>query len=112
MSYHFIIDSKPTKKAVLEQLVCIDAKWREVGNSLGLSSNFLDGLAQSNDSYQIKLEHVIQKWIELDGQSTFDSQASPVTWETILDVVKGPGLQNPALAMNIYKHLNPGSCKL
>ena len=97
---------------MLEQLVCIDTKWREIGNGFGLSSNFLDGLALSSVSYQIKLEHVIQKWIDLDGQSTSYSQASPVTWETILDVVKGPGLQNNDLARNIYKHLNPQSCKL
>ena len=36
---------KPTKLAVLNHLVCIYAKWREIGNGLGLSSNFLTSLA-------------------------------------------------------------------
>ena len=59
--------------------------------------NYLDGLAKDNTmSNQIRLQHVLQKWIELDA---------PVTWKTVIDVVKGPLVENEALAKEIYRHL-------
>ena len=100
-----IIVNKPTKLAVLNHLVCIYAKWREIGNGLGLSSNFLTSLAQSLVSDRIKLEQVIQEWIQLDGQSTSDGQSTPVNWKTIIDVVKGPLVENKALAKEMYQYL-------
>ena len=96
---------KPTKLAVLNHLVCIYAKWREIGNGLGLSSNFLTSLAQSLVSDKIKLEHVIQEWIQLDGQCTSDGQSTPVNWKTIIDVIKGPIVENKALSIKIYQYL-------
>ena len=100
-----ILVNKPTKLAVLNHLVCIYAKWREIGNGLGLSSNFLTSLAQSLVSDRIKLEQVIQEWIQLDGQCTSDGQSTPVNWKTIIDVIKGPLVQNKALAKEIYQYL-------
>ena len=96
---------KPRKLAVLNHLVCIYAKWREIGNGLGLSSNFLTSLAQSLVSDKIKLEHVIQEWIQLDGQCTSDGQSTPVNWKTIIDVIKGPIVDNKALSIKIYQYL-------
>ena len=61
--------------------------------------NDLQGLAESNMSNQTKLDHVLQKWIELD------SQANPVSWKTITDVIKGPLIKNIALAKEIYQYL-------
>ena len=100
-----MIVKKPTTHSVLNHLVCIYAKWREIGNGLGLSSNFLTSLAQSPVSDKIKLEHVIQEWIQLDGQCTSDSEPTPVNWKTIIDVIKGPLVQNKALAKEIYQYL-------
>ena len=34
-----------------------------------------------------------------------DGEATPVTWKMILDVVKGPLVQNKTLAMEIYQSL-------
>ena len=96
---------KPRKHAVLNYLVCIYAKWREIGNGLGLSSNFLTSLAQSPMSDKIKLEQVIQEWIQLDGQCTSDSQSTPVNWKTIIEVIKGPIVDNKALSIKIYQYL-------
>ena len=48
---------------------------------------------------QTKLDHVLQKWIDLDDQE------SPVTWKTIIDVIKGSLIQNKALAKEIYQYL-------
>ena len=91
--------NKPTTHDVLEQLAEIDAKWYEVGIGLRVSSNYLDGLAQSNVSNTLKLDRVLQKWIQSDGQSTL------VNWKTIIDVVKGPFVQNKALSIKIYQYL-------
>ena len=100
-----MLDKKPTKYDVLEQLVEIDAKWCEIGIGLRLNSNYLDGLTQSNVSNTLKLDHVLQKWIQLDGRSSSDGQSPLINWKTIIDVVKGPLVQNKALAIKIYQYL-------
>ena len=102
--YNMLVN-KPTTHDVLEQLVCIYAKWREIGNGLGLTFNFLTSLAQSMMSDKIKLEHVIQEWIQLDGQSTLNGQSTPVNWKTIIEVIKGPIVDNKALSIKIYQYL-------
>ena len=94
----FVVE-KPRKYDVLKWLVEIYASWHGIGLDLGVSNNDLDSLAESNKSDQIKLDHVLQKWIEMDGEVT------SVTWQVILDVVKGPLVQNKALAMKIYQAL-------
>ena len=90
---------KPSKQNVLEQLAPIDTSWRSIGNGFGVEYNVLQGLAESNMSNQTRLDHVLQKWIDLDDQE------SPVIWKTIIDVVKGPLVQNKALAKEIYQYL-------
>ena len=99
MSVIIIVEKITTIHDILKQLIPIDARWRELGNGLRLSSNYLDGLAQSNTTNQIRLEQVLQKWIDLD------SQESPVNWKTIIDVVEGPLVQKNALAMKMYQDL-------
>ena len=96
---------KPTRLEVLSQLVDIDASWRSIGDGLGVKDNYLQGLAQRNDSDQTRLGHVIKKWLDMDGQD----ECAPVTWNTILDVVKGPLVQNKTQAMRIYKYLKAKS---
>ena len=100
-----IVEKSTTIHDILEQLIPIDSRWRELGNSLRLSSNYLDELAQSNITNQIRLERVLQKWIDLD------SQESPVNWKTIIDVVEGPLVQNKALAMKMYQDLKQKASK-
>ena len=58
-------------------------------------------------SNQIRLSQVIQTWLDMNG---YDG-GTPVTWNTILDVVKGPFVQNKALAMRIYEYLKQQSGK-
>ena len=88
---------------MLKWLVDIDASWRGIGLDLGISNNYLDGLARFSMSNQMRLDCVLQKWIEMDSEST------PVTWKVILDVVKGPLVQNNELAMKIYQSLKQES---
>ena len=91
----------PTRRELLTQLACINFLWRNIGNGLGVSYSVLQGLAESNQSNQAKLDQVIQNWLDMNGQG----EGAPVTWSTILDVVNGPLVQNKALAMTIYEYL-------
>ena len=96
---------KPIRREILNQLAFINFQWRNIGQGLGVSYNDLEGLTRRNDSDQIRLEHVIQNWFNMNGQGG----GAPVTWNTILDVVKGPLVQNINRAMNIYEYLKPKS---
>ena len=100
LSITFIAEKLTTIHDVLEQLVSIDTKWREIGKGLHVSSNYLDELAKDNTmSNQTRLEHVLQKWKDLN------SPAAPVTWNTVIDVVKGRFVEKKALAQEIYEYL-------
>ena len=100
VSIILLVEKLTTTDDVLEQLVSIDTSWREIGNGLHVGFNYLDGLAKNNTmSNQIRLQHVLQKWKDLD------SPAPPVTWNTVIDVVKGPFVENKALAQEIYEYL-------
>ena len=52
------------------ELVPISARWRELGMSLRISPNYLDELVQSYENDKIRLEHVLQKWLDLDCQQS------------------------------------------
>ena len=103
--FHLVV--KPTRCEVLFQLACIDASWYEIGNGLGVSYNELRGLTQSTHENQRKLTEVIQIWIEMDGKDG----SAPVTWNTIIDLLKGPLVKNKALALKIYQLLKEESTK-
>ena len=100
---YFIVltGEKPKRYEVLTQLAFINSQWRNIGQGLGVSFNDLEGLAQRNDSDQTRLEHVIQKWFDMNGEG----EGAPVTWNTIFDVVRGPLVQNTTRAMRIYEYL-------
>ena len=72
-----------------------------------MSYNDLRGLAEANMSDQMKLDCVIEKWLEMNGQG----EGAAVTWKTILDVIKGPLVHNKALAIKIYEYLKEQSGK-
>ena len=105
--FYFIVLTveKPTRYEVLRQLVDVDASWRNIGDGLRVKDNYLQGLADGNMQNQTRLGHVIQKWLDMDGQD----ECAPVTWKTILDVVNGPLVNKKAQAMQICEHLKPNS---
>ena len=103
--YQHCLAEKPERVNLLSKLTAIDASWRSIGNGLGLSYNYLQGLAESNISNQTKLDHVLQMWLNMGGEAT------PVTWKTIIDVVEGPLVENKALAIKIYQDLKEDSSK-
>ena len=92
---------RPTRREVLIQLAEVDALWRSIGDGLRVSDNVLQGLANANMQDQTRLGHVIQNWLDMNGQG----EGAPVTWNTILDVIKGPFVKKKAQAMTIYEYL-------
>ena len=96
---------RPTRREVLIQLADIDSLWRSIGYGLGVSYNDLQGLANANIQDRTRLGHVIQTWLDMNGQG----EGAPVTWVTILDVVKGPLVNRKACAMTIYEYLKQES---
>ena len=103
--FFYFTDEEPNYYDVLNMLARIDAKWHEIGLGLEIPPNCLDGLQQSHQSNAVKLASVLTKWMELNGEAT------PVTWETIRDVVKGPYVQNNDLAVKIYQSLKEESTR-
>ena len=99
---NFFLDDKPNHLDLLNKLATIASSWWSIGRGLGVSHNDLKGLTESNMSNQVKLDHVLDIWIKMDNQ---------VTWKTILDVLKGPLVQDNALANEIYQYLKQESSK-
>ena len=52
-----------------------------------------------------RLDHVLQKWIDMDGQAT------PVNWKTIIGVLKEPLVREIALVKEICQDLKQESSK-
>ena len=97
----------PTKDEVLTQLACIDELWRSIGNGLGLSYGMLECLVIEKTSKETRLDRVIEVWLNMDGQHG----GAPVTWNTIVDIIKGPLVQDKYLAMKIYEYLKQESLR-
>ena len=100
-----LIVERPTRQEVLRQLAFINCQWSDIGIGLGVTNNDLQGLAQRNYSDQTRLDHVIQKWFDMNGQG----EGTPVIWNTILDVVKEPPIHKIGRAMRIYEYLKAKS---
>ena len=75
------------------------------GIVLVMEYNDLQDLAESNMSNQTRLDHVLQTWMDMDGHN----QHTPVNWKIILDVVKGPLVQDYDLAKKIEQDLKQES---
>ena len=65
---------------VLQVFEPVCYKWELIGVLLEVEEQTLDSLQISHDDDHTKLYHVIQKWIEMDGEFT------PVTLNTIFNV--------------------------
>ena len=107
VSFNFLLVVQPKRREVSIKLACIDASWRIIGIGLGVSYNILQGLAESNQSNQVRLHHVIENWLDMNGED----EGAPVKWITILDLLKGPLFNKKALAMKIYQSLKEESSK-
>ena len=91
----------PTEHELLNLLADINDKWYEIGVSLKVSRNVLNGLTSSQFSNTYKLDQVIESWL-----TTTESHL--VTWETVIDAIKSPIVNNIKKATEIHEYLTRG----
>ena len=90
---------KPDYHDLVNKLAPIASKWNEIGLGLRVDTDLLDSLRASHKSGSLKLADVLDNWIKMNGDNI------SITWKTILDVVKGPLIQNNNLAAEIHESL-------
>ena len=99
-SFFDILEDAPNKDELLKLLANIDNKWHEIGLSLKVANNVLNGLASENSTNILKLDQVLQSWIE--------TESSPVTWDIIITAIEGPIVNNVRKAKEILSYLTKG----
>lgn len=92
-----ILDKKPKKTDLLNQLAGVAARWRDIGEGLGVNDGDIESLQQSNQRDVNKLSSVLQKWM--------DTLCSDVSWRKILEVLDSPLVQKKNVADDIRKFL-------
>ena len=75
----------------------ISNRWYIIGVFLGIEGRDLDSLNSSNQHDVDKLSQVLQLWME--------RITKPVTWNTILEVIGSPPIQNKSVVMDIEMFL-------
>ena len=88
----------PTKHELLNLLADISNLWQEIGLSLNVSDSVLGGLKHSPESNAVKLSEVIDSWLTTTESS----------WETVIDAIKGPIVNNIMKANALHQHLTKG----
>ena len=91
----------PTEHELVNILADINDKWYEIGVSLKVPSNVLNGLTSCQLSNTYKLDQVIESWL-----TTAESHL--ITWETVIDAIKSPIVNNIKKATEIHRHLTKG----
>ena len=93
----------PTEHELLNLLADISNLWYDIGLSLNVSRDILDDLMSSPKNRQYKLAQVIHSWL-----TTTESHL--VTWETVIDAIKSPIVNNNKKVTEIHQYLT--KCKL
>lgn len=103
--YYFVIISDVT--SVLKQtpdsytlnhlLMDIDYEWYNIGLCLRVDRTFLKSLKDLQICKYSKLKKVIESWK--------DTKPSPVTWETVIDAIESPFVNNKEIANRIRQKL-------
>ena len=84
-------------KDVLSLLMSIKDKWYLIGVSLEVNTGELDSLKQSNNSTEINLSLVINKWL--------NEKSNEATWKVLLKEVEGPIVQSRKIGDDIRTFL-------
>ena len=93
-----ILDMTPDKRDLLEVLAEIKHMWYPVGEMLGVGRADLEGLHSSNRPDNERLSATLQYWM--------DTKPSPVTWGTILKVLRSDYIGQPRVADKIQHKLS------
>ena len=91
-----------TKHELLNLLADISHLCQEIGLSLNLSDNVLNGLKHSQENNTTKLFEVIKCWLSAIQQHL-------VTWETVIDTIEGPIVKHMKKANEIHQYLTKAS---
>ena len=84
-------------KDVLALLMPIKDKWYLIGVSLEVNTGELESLKISNNSTEMNLSIVINKWLE--------EKSNEATWEALLKEVEGPVVNNRQIGDDIRRFL-------
>ena len=77
---------------MLQILTRVCHMWEVIGAQLGVEDYILGSERKSNEEDATRLYHIIHRWTQMDGEVT------PVTWGTIMNVVKA--IDNNELVRN------------
>ena len=92
----------PTEYELLNLLADISNLWCEIGLSLKVPYNILGDLKHSPEGNAIKLSEIIHSWL-----TTTESHL--ITWETVIDAIKSPIVNNITKANALHQHLTKGN---
>ena len=91
------LEEAPKKSRLLKLMSGICSWWPTIGDYLEIESGELDSLRYSYQHDVDKLSKVLQLWME--------RMTKPVTWNTILEVIGSPPIQNKSVVVEIEKFL-------
>ena len=92
-----ITSNVPAKKDAVEVLVPIKDRWYIIGVVLEVSPADLDSLKDSNNSVEVNLAKMIDKWL--------DQYAEKATWEVLLKAVEGKTVNSQQTGQKIREFL-------
>ena len=91
------LEEAPKKNNLLKLMSGICSRWHTIGDRLEIESGELDSLRYSSQRDIDKLSQVLQLWME--------RMTKPVTWNTILEVIGSPPIENKSVVVEIEKFL-------
>ena len=87
----------PAKKDAVDVLVPIKDQWYIIGVVLDVSPADLDSLEKSNNSVEVNLSKMIDKWLH--------QYAEKATWEVLLKAVEGKTVNSQLTGQKIREFL-------
>ena len=94
VSYLTVYLTEQDFKAVRNELWGIRRKWHDIGIELDLPKPELDNFReQHNNDFKECLKEMITKWLKRTNPRP--------TWEALIEVLKGPVIEEEALAENL-----------
>jgi hypothetical protein len=102
-------DVKPELLHLMKLLAEIAPQYSDIGTALNVPMSSL-GLIASPDTHRDNLRRTLEWWIN-NGATV----GSPITYDNIIDAIKGPIVQNFRVSENIrefYEQLKEGRCHI
>ena len=92
-----ILAKPPNKSDLLKLMSGIAFQWYIIGEVLGIKYAYLASLQSKTSSDIDKLAEVLQLWM--------DTMPKPFTWNTILEVMESPPIENKIIVMEMEMFL-------